>query len=223
MSKGKYAAKAINRAAATDNEVIVDLRRKLSEAEAQRDSLASELDATRRRMTGEVNRRVDSATADERARMREALDTSEEDVRTRMGSVSDELLSFVREWCEALERWAGEDFEVIPAGALRPVDDTSGPSLLRILNKLGVQKAGQAMSYALRTEYRRGEFGTPARDLRRRSTKDLSRDLKLSTSMKALRAGRPDMISKDLPVELVAKGVAMEDAIKRAPRTTPDE
>jgi hypothetical protein len=45
MSKGKCAAKAANRAAATDNEVIVELRRKLAEAQKERDSLHTELDA----------------------------------------------------------------------------------------------------------------------------------------------------------------------------------
>ncbi len=221
MSKGKYAAKAANRAAATDNEVIVELRRKLAEAQKERDSLQAELDATLRRMDGEVNRRVDVGTVQERLRMQQTLDAAQEEVRERLDAASEELVEFVRNWTEVLEEQYGADSEFLPRSAFRTLDDTSGPSFLRLLDMLGVQKAGQTMDRAFRLEeHGRGGFGTPQRTLRRRSPKSVSQDLKLSAAVDAVKSGRPDLVDPSIPMELVSKAIALE---KRTRKTASGE
>ena len=73
MTKGKYATKAINRLAAVDNEVIVELRAKLQSAEATNRVLAEEVSVLTRRLNGTVTQEAAMLAQEEIARLADEL------------------------------------------------------------------------------------------------------------------------------------------------------
>ena len=135
MATGKYAARAANRAAALDNEVIADLRAKLAAAQTERDRLAGELEAQRRRATGEVNRRVDAAMAAERAATVTAREREAVELAQWKHDVAADVIEVAAAWVRGLRNNLGDDAEVIPASMFGPTD-TEGPNLLRVLGML---------------------------------------------------------------------------------------
>lgn len=174
MAKGKYAARAVNRAAAIDNDVIVELRAKLAAAEADRDRLAGELDAQVRRVTGEVNRRVDAAMRDERAAMAAAHDQEVAALAAFKAEVADEVVDMVDSIKDGYAYQIGEmggEYRV-PAALINPMD-SGGPSLLRVLDMLDVDHAGQIMEQ-LSTADGASDW---SREERRRSARRMSRAL----------------------------------------------
>jgi len=139
MSKGKYAAKASNRAAAIDNEVIADLRHRLADADAENTRLNVELDATRRRITGEVNRRVDAAMRDERKAVVAERDEAAVQFAAFKIEAADALMAMLREWYDGLVSTLGTD-QVFPADLFSVYGGDS--DLLRILELLDNDNAG---------------------------------------------------------------------------------
>lgn len=63
MTRGKYAAKAANRMAQLDNEIIADLRAKLAALTAERDEVRQEAARLRDKLASEVNRAAEHLSA----------------------------------------------------------------------------------------------------------------------------------------------------------------
>lgn len=135
MTKGKYAARAANRAVAFDNEVIVELRTKLAVVEAEREGLRNELYEERRQATAEVNRRVDAAVQPTIDRLNEA--------RRQIGAaftewkvlVSDEVVELLGEWLLEMRDLTGQE-AVIPTRFISPKseDDVSFSRLFTVID-----------------------------------------------------------------------------------------
>lgn len=192
MSKGKYAAKAANRAVALDNEVIAQLRADLEQARQQRDDLSRELDAVHRRMTGEVNRRVTEGIAADLAELNAQLDSERAAVESWKSELASEVVELLHTMFKALREQFGEDAPIIPAVVLTN-PDSEHPSLLRVLGMLmGEDTPGLGLVY----EYTLGTGNHPPaqvgqrRNLRRRSAAKLGRDIEFYHRISQLRGGQ---------------------------------
>lgn len=74
MAKGKYATRALNRAASIDNDVIVELREEVSALRTQLNVVNSQLSAERSRHSAEVMRAASDVANAEVSRVRDELE-----------------------------------------------------------------------------------------------------------------------------------------------------
>lgn len=152
MAKGKYAARAANRAAALDNDVIVDLRSQLREIEAERDEARRELAVTRSSMSSEILRQVAERTTHEREEIHNTLLAEREAYKREKAAAAEEVALVVVEMLNAFRRRIGEldegaqDF--VPK-ILVERSDSDRPSLIRVFEMLAPERTGALMETAI--------------------------------------------------------------------------
>lgn len=115
MARGKYASKAMNRAAAVDNEVIVELRAKLAAVEQERTKLVVALNNANRKLTSEVGALVTKAVQVERESLAEQHEQLRAELAAERKKAAELLVRFVREWIDELEDRFGSDKGILPS------------------------------------------------------------------------------------------------------------
>lgn len=143
MAKGKYAAKALNRAASVDNEVIVDLRRQIAEMATQRDAALEAASTLRSNFHSEVLAAVDETITRERQSLsdeREALLAAVDELHADAAREITEILS---DTVRSIRLTHGDD-AAFPPCLLTGVESRS-PSITRLYGILGVKSEAGAL------------------------------------------------------------------------------
>lgn len=181
MAKGKYAARAANRLAQTDNEIIVGLREKLAALETERDALTNELADIKATINSRVLAGTATATESERQRLAEESVTRqsqmEETLKGAAYEVADVLIDITR---MLREHFDAADIR-FPSAIIN--DQASEyPSLVRMFAVLGVgTEAGSLLESILEAaDTFKGDKG--ARRRRRRTVGRLQSDLRFNRS-----------------------------------------
>jgi len=178
VAKGKYSARAANRAVALDNEVIAELRSQLAAVQGERDELYAELDCLRRDLNGEVLRRVTESTATEREALHTQLADERAQIDAALVSAAEELTDVLVYWYRAMIEKYGRESIAFHRVCFDPID-SAGPSLLRVFDALCPERAGELMERIITAE---GELPwqgrDPARARKRRGAHKISHDVK---------------------------------------------
>jgi hypothetical protein len=183
--KGKYAAKAANRAAAVDNELAAELRGKLADATAENRELRAQL-------ANEQSRRHGTLLAEIEQRSRAAIEESRNaaaaqltEMQERLDEAADLVAEFIRDWRLVILEKYGENAPVFPARLFLATPDSNPASLLGIFQKLSPQRAGQLVEVGM-DPGRCGKVsvGGASRRRRRRTAADIERDIRFNISTK---------------------------------------
>lgn len=175
MAKGKYTARAANRAAALDNEVICELRSKLEELAAEKRKALGELERLRTTLNSQVMARVEQQTAEQRTQMKAHLAETLAMQREAMSAAADELAHLLALMFGKLHAKYGDIEAFIPIEVTNRITE-EGPSLLRVLDLLDGPRAGELMEMIM-TPTGTGRNAIDSRSRRRRSARDVDRDL----------------------------------------------
>ena len=137
MAKGKYAARAVNRAASIDNDVIVQLRRDLSNASTERDRALADLAVLRSSMNSRLLAASDAALADERARIAQDRSDLLEDIDELHRDAAREITAIMMEVVRTLRHQLGDEGG-FPSSLLED-SNSKFPSITRLYALLGVK------------------------------------------------------------------------------------
>jgi len=182
--KGKYATKAINRAAATDNEVIAQLRLSLAEVREEKTQLLVELNTAKAKLSSEVHRLVAQSVSNEleslAAEREKLLSKTKADKR----EAAELLMKFIADWIERLEKRFGDDGALLPSHLFG--GDSSGYrapwDLISILELLD-NKNGGALLADLFDEICDDDRYKHRRNARRRSARRVASDMNFKAGL----------------------------------------
>lgn len=107
MAKGKYAAKALNRAAAIDNDVIVELRHKLAAADDEIKALTEKLNEAGRQIHSHAMSEAGRIAQDEIRSLHDELQEQDQKHRAHLEALAFDLLDLYAEHDCAV----GENFD----------------------------------------------------------------------------------------------------------------
>jgi hypothetical protein len=179
--KGKYATKAINRAAATDNEVIAQLRLSLAEVRQEKTQLLVELNTAKAKLSSEVHRLVAQSVSNELESLAAEREKLQSKTKADKREAAELLMKFIADWIQRLEKRFGDD------GALLPSHLFGGSSangyrapwdLISILELLD-NKNGGALLADLFDEICHDDSYKHRRNARRRSARRVASDMNL--------------------------------------------
>ena len=152
--KGKYATKAINRAAATDNEVIVEMREKLDESTRENVALREQVAVLNGKLTRSVTREAAQLAQQEIESLRAELLEQRGLVQDHLQSLAFDLFDLYSEHnCSVGEGGNAEKFNVEYAQLFGMSD-----------------RYGELIDYMSTLPNRRHQFGTNRRNRRATST-----------------------------------------------------
>lgn len=182
MAKGKYAARALNRAASLDNEVIVDLRGQLKAAKDTNAELASELSRMKSEFNSRLIRAVAKETEGERLQLRDQIQSGLAKQTAAMTEAADQIAGVLAEIFGVLYEKYGSEESFVPNVVTNHIDGHEGPSLLRVFNLLDSDRAGvfmdRIMTYNGKYVYPDSQPTAGAnRRRKRRSARDIDRDM----------------------------------------------
>lgn len=139
--KGKYAAKAANRAASVDNEVIIELRHALANEKSTNEYLRQQLQREQKQRSSTVLTLVKKQTAQVVKDCRDTVTAERQRHETVRNQAADEAAKVIREFVKALNYFSN-DGACVPQAV---INDSGGehPSLLGLFALLAPERAAQ--------------------------------------------------------------------------------
>jgi hypothetical protein len=180
--KGKYAARAANRAAAFDNDVIADLRQQLADTKADNGKLVLKLNDETAANNGRIVRAVNEQVTAQTASIRAAIAAEREQMTARLNEAADEVVDVLVAQLDAIVNQFGDDVPSFSRALADPID-TDGPSLIRVFQLLAPDRAGELSESVITLQGRRSWSSRPrlvpgeTRRRRRRSAAALNSDI----------------------------------------------
>jgi hypothetical protein len=193
--KGKYSARAANRAASLDNDVIVDLRRDVARVTEERDTVTRELAVLKSDFDSAVMKAVATATASERRRLDDERKHLADEASQVMRDAAYEVADYMSDSVAGLQEKFGKDVHCFPSSLMRDTDSVY-PSIARLFKMLGVAaEAGNLLEQILAAGdvFKNDGHG---RSRRRRTVGDLNRHLHDNTARLAKRDLKKKFVTK---------------------------
>lgn len=181
--KGKYSAKAANRTAALDNEIIIELREELAAQKKTNESLRQQIEAERAKRNSLVLAESTRNTHRIVQEHKDALAAEKLRHAELLSEVADSVVNVIRLYTKAVKDFSNDD-RCIPRAILEP-DDSGDPSLLAVFRMLAPDRAARLFDDCF-------SLPTWGREEKRRSAKKMSRDIKLN----AQRDSRKELVEK---------------------------
>lgn len=150
MARGKYGARAVNRAAAVDNDVIASLREKLAAAQLELNACKQQLHETESSFHAEVRRAVAQEISTERTAMGAQLEALSDEAVSAKRAIAEEVTALMVETlCIFDERLVelGQDpqFDGFMPRPCFDRWDSGRPSLMRLFQAIAPTECGRLM------------------------------------------------------------------------------
>lgn len=171
MAKGKYSARAANRAASVDNDVIAQLREEVAGLRTENQALRHEISLQQTDFGSKVLAATEQRIAEERANLAEQHEALLDDMHELHRRVALELTAIMAQSIGAIVDKYGRDNAVVPRSLISNIN-SDDPSLVRLFALLGVKdQAGSLLEQIMDA----GKVFLGQGDRRKRARRSVSR------------------------------------------------